>query len=98
MCRWNDVNQHWNSLCKLLQETLLRLEATYAEVRHVLDIRREEFDWLDNCEHVGYMRRPVRGNLGTVHQEIETHEVEQLLDEIYHIVGNYWGEGGGRFL
>ena len=37
--RWNDVNQHWGSLCKLLLETLLRLEATYAEVQHVLLIR-----------------------------------------------------------
>ena len=73
--RWKDVNQHWNSLCKLLQETLLRLEATYAEVRQVLQIRREEFDWLDDCEHVGYMKRPIRGNLDTVQEEIESHEV-----------------------
>ena len=77
--RWKDVNQHWNSLCKLLQETLLRLEATYAEVRHVLQIRTEEFDWLDNCEHIGYMRRPIRGNLDTVQQEIEAHEVNEMM-------------------
>ena len=53
----------------------MRLEATYAEVRHVLQIRREEFDWLENCEHVGYMRRPIRGNLDTVYEEIGSHEV-----------------------
>ena len=89
--RWKDVNQHWNSLCKLLQETLLRLEATYAEVRHVLQIRREEFDWLDNCEHVGYMRRPIRGNLDTVQEEIESHEVR--VDEIVRVAyrrGGHW--------
>lgn len=83
MYRWNDVNQHWNSLCKLLQETLLRLEATYAEVRHVLQIRREEFDWLENCEHVGYMRRPIRGNLDTVHEEIGSHEVGWMCMHIH---------------
>ena len=46
-------------------------------MRHVLQIRREEFDWLDNCEHVGYMRRQIRGNLGTVQEEIESHEVRE---------------------
>lgn len=43
----------------------------------MLQIRTEEFDWLDNCEHVGYMRRPIRGNLDTVQQEIESHEVSE---------------------
>ena len=38
-CSWNDVNQHWTSLCKLLLETLIRLEATYAELQHILMIR-----------------------------------------------------------
>ena len=73
--RWNDVNQHWNSLCKLLAETLLRLEATYAEVRHVIQIRKEEFDWLVECEHRGNSYRPTRGNMDAIQEEIEEHEV-----------------------
>ena len=41
-CSWNDVHQHWSSLCKLLLETLIRLEATYAELKHILMIRYSE--------------------------------------------------------
>ena len=89
------MNQHWNSLCKLLQETLLRLEATYAEVRHVLQIRTEEFGWLDNCEHIGYMRRPIRGNLDTVQQEIESHEVSENGSSC-RLHGQREGEGEGE--
>ena len=66
----------------------MRLEATYAEVRHVLQIRREEFDWLENCEHVGYMRRPIRGNLDTVHEEIGSHEVYRVDLHAYTCITN----------
>ena len=62
-------------MCKLLAETLLRLEATYAEVRHVLQITEEEFEWLEGCEHAAQLRRPTRGDLQIVQEEIDTHYV-----------------------
>ena len=58
----------------------------------MLQIRREEFDWLDNCEHVGYMRRSIRGNLDAVQEEIESHEVR--ADETVRVA--YRKGGGGH--
>ena len=66
---------HWNSSCKLLTETLLHLEATEAEMRHVLQIREEEFEWLEDCELGSALRRRTHGKLELLHQEIERHEV-----------------------
>ncbi len=73
--RWNDVNQHWNSLCKLLSETLLHLEATYAEVQQVLQITREECDWLEGCEEMAAARQATRGNLEIIQMEIDKNSV-----------------------
>jgi hypothetical protein len=66
---------HWNSCCKLLSETLLHLEATEAEMRHVLLIREEEYDWLEECEHGAQQRVRTHGNLELLQNEIEKHEV-----------------------
>ena len=60
-------------------ETLLRLEATFAEVRHVLQITEEEFDWLERCEHAAGVRRTTHGNLQIVQEEIDTHYVSEYL-------------------
>ena len=73
--RLNDAEMHWNSLCKLLAETLIRLEATYAELRHILKIRDEEFDWLSRAETACTVRRSARGDLDIVREEIATHSV-----------------------
>ena len=74
-CRWNDVQMHWNSCCKLLKETLLHLEATEAEMRHVLLIRDQEFYWLGECEGHAHHRERTRGNLELLQNETERHEV-----------------------
>ena len=66
---------HWNSCCKLLSETLLHLEATEAEMRHVLLIRGEEFEWLEACEYHAHQRERTRGDLDLLQNEIEKHEV-----------------------
>lgn len=79
LLRWNDVNQHWNSLCKLLSETLLHLEATYAEVRYVLQITQEEFDWLEGCENTASARQATRGNLEVIQEEIDRHSVRRCI-------------------
>ena len=71
---------HWSSLHKLLEETLLRLEATYAEYRQVLQIREEQFDWLEGCEDTAGIRRPTRGNLQLINEEIELHHVSLAND------------------
>ena len=76
--RWNDVHQHWNSLQKLLEETLLRFRATYAEVCEVLQITDEQFDWLEGCELAAGMRQASRGELQAVQEEIERHQVRRL--------------------
>ncbi len=70
---------HWNSSCKLLTETLSHLEATEAEMRHVLMIRGEEFEWLEECESGAAIRRRTHGNLELLHQEIERHEVSMEM-------------------
>ena len=77
--RWQDVSQHWNSLCKLLGETLLHLEATFAEVRHVLQTTKEEFEWLERCEHAAAVHRTTHGNLQIVQEEIDTYYVSENL-------------------
>ena len=69
---------HWNSCCKLLSETLVRLEATEAEMRHVLLIRSEEFDWLEKCEHSSAIRRRTCGDLNLLQSETEMHQVKYL--------------------
>lgn len=66
---------HWNSCCKLLSETLLHLEATEAEMRHVLLIRSEEYDWLEECERHAHQKERTHGNLELLQNEIERHEV-----------------------
>ena len=73
--RWNDVNQHWDSLCKLLAETMLRLESTYGEVRHVIRIRTEEFKWLSDSEEAASEKVQTGGDVSSVELEIETHGV-----------------------
>jgi hypothetical protein len=78
--RWNDVNQHWTSLCKLLLETLIRLEATYAELQHILMIRSDEFDWLGHSEREAAEQRCCHGDVGRVEEEIVRHQ--QLLSEV----------------
>lgn len=72
---------HWNSCCKLLSETLLHLEATEAEMRHVLLIRGEEFEWLDGCEHSANQREKTHGDLEKLRNEIERHEVSRQSPE-----------------
>ena len=79
VCRWNDVQMHWNSSCKLLNETLLHLEATEAEMRHVLLIRGEEFEWLEECEQNTNIRNRTHGNLELLYKEIERHEVKGII-------------------
>ncbi len=79
--RWNDVQMHWNSSCKLLRETLLHLEATEAEMRHVLQIRGEEFEWLEVTEFHANARQQTRGDLEILDNEIEKHEVRKLLND-----------------
>ena len=73
--RWNDVNQHWDSLCKLLAETMLHLESTYAEVCQVNLIRTEEFKWLADSEEAATERVRTGGVISAVELEIETHSV-----------------------
>ncbi len=73
--RWNDVNQHWGSLVKLLSETMLHLESTHAEMRHVIRIRREEFGWLETCELAAADKVRTEGDVAVIEQEIETHKV-----------------------
>ena len=70
---------HWNSSCKLLNETFLHLEATEAEMRHVLLIREEEFQWLEECERHAHHRERTHGNLDLLHNEIERHKVQSLI-------------------
>ena len=70
---------HWNSSCKLLSETLLHLEATEAEMRHVLLIREEEFEWLETCEECAGIQERTRGDLDLLQTEIEKHEVSFIL-------------------
>ena len=76
---------HWNSLCKLLEETLIRLEATYAELRHILKIRGEEFEWLARAEEVALVRRSAHGNLNIVREEIAEHSVSIALSLYMHL-------------
>jgi len=73
--RWNDVSQHWSSLIKLLEETLLHLEATHAELRHVTRIRREEIDWLAECQEKAEARVATMGEIPVIEEEIQTHQV-----------------------
>lgn len=73
--RWTDVSQHWKSLIKLLTETMLHLESTRAEVRHVIRIRKEEFSWLEGCELAGSDRVRTEGDRTIIEQEIEIHTV-----------------------
>ena len=66
-------------MCKLLAETLLHLEATYAEVRHVLLIIEKEFDWLKRCEQTAAMHQSAQGNLQIVQEDVDTHYVSEML-------------------
>ena len=66
-------------MCKLLAETLLHLEATYAEVRHVVLITEMEFEWLKSCEQTAAMQQSTHGNLQIVQEDIDTHYVSELL-------------------
>ena len=75
--RWNDVQMHMSSCDKLLQETLLHLKATKAEMDHVLLIRREEFQWLEECESHSHRKERTHGNLELLQTEIERHEVDK---------------------
>ena len=69
------MNQHWASLCKLLLETLVRLEATHAEVQHILMIRDDEFDWLTHVEKEAADRCCCCGDVGRVEEEIVRQQV-----------------------
>ena len=69
------MNQHWNSLCKLLNETMLCLASTFAEVQLIKRTRKEEFDWLMECELAASDKVQTQGEIPVIEQEIETHKV-----------------------
>ena len=58
---------------------MLHLEATFAEVRHVLQTTKEEFEWLERCEHAAAVHRTTHGNLQIVQEEIDTYYVSENL-------------------
>ncbi len=72
------MSQHWSSLVKLLTDTLLHLESTHAEVRHVIRIRKEEFSWLEECELAATDKACTEGDVTIIEQEIETHTVSRV--------------------
>ncbi len=41
----------------------------------MLQITREEFDWLEGCERLAGARQATRGNLEIVEQEVDSHGV-----------------------
>lgn len=66
---------------------MLHLEATESEMRHVLLIREEEFEWLEECECHAYTRERTHGNLELLQTEINRHEVRKMT---FYVVFMLW--------
>ena len=60
-------------------ETLLRLESTHAELKHVLQVLEEESDLIDGLEIKGTLPPTCYGNTDTLFQQLEHFEVTQGL-------------------
>lgn len=56
-------------------ETLLRLEATFAELRHVLQVCEEESDLIDGLETRAALPPTCHGNTDILSQQIEHFQV-----------------------
>ena len=56
-------------------ETLLRLEATYAELRHVLQVLEEESDLIGGLETRAALPPTCHGNTDILSQQIEHFQV-----------------------
>ena len=62
---------------------MLHLASTFAEVRHIKRIRKEEFDWLKECELAAGDKVQTQGEIPVIEQEIETHKVSvSILIEV----------------
>jgi hypothetical protein len=71
----HDVQVHWESVCKLLEETILRLEATKSQVCYTQQVTAEEFNWLERTEGCLREQRATHGRVEVIEEEIELHEV-----------------------
>ncbi|XP_065895085.1 uncharacterized protein [Dysidea avara] len=77
--RKNDVVQHWDSLINLLAETLLRLESTFAELRHVLQVLEEESDLIGGLETRAALPPTCYGNTEVLSQQMD--HFQTILEE-----------------
>ena len=90
--RIHDVQVHWESVCKLLEETILRLEATKSQLGYILQVTGEEFDWLERMEERSRDQKASHGRIEVIKEEINLHEVGRDGEE----AGVKEGMGGGR--
>eukprot|EP00731_Ephydatia_muelleri_P022154 Em0014g745a len=68
--RIHDVQVHWECVCKLLDETILRLEATRAQMCYIQQVTDKEFDWLERCEEQLSGLKASRGRREVIEEEI----------------------------
>ena len=73
--RIHDVQVHWECVCKLLDETILRLEATRAQMCYIQQVTDKEFDWLERCEELLSGLEASRGRREVIEEEISLLEV-----------------------
>ena len=66
---------HWECVCKLLDETILRLEATRAQMCYVQQVTEEEFDWLERSEKQLRELKASHGRREVIEEEITLLEV-----------------------
>ena len=70
----------WLCVC-VSAETLLRLEATFAELRHVLQVLEEESDLIGGLETRAALPPTCYGNTEVLSQQIDHFQVSVLLLE-----------------
>ena len=75
LLRMHDVQMHWECVCKLLDETILRLEAIKAQMCYIQQVTAKEFDWLERCEERLSEQKPSHGRRERIEEEIALLEV-----------------------
>ena len=74
--RMHDVQVHWESVCKLLDETILILEATKSQMcKSNRSQCSEEFNWLERTEGCLREQRAIHDRREVIDEEINLHEV-----------------------
>ena len=62
-------------MCKLLDETILRLEATRVQMCYIQQVMEEEFDWLERSEKQLRELKTSHGRREVIEEEITLLEV-----------------------